>query len=390
MKKFGIAILGASAVLASCGEQEKSFADLQSERKELATEQKAVNKAYEKALYSLDSAINVHPDNKEKVVEIKRIPVTVKSVEVKTFEHFFEVHGNVEVVENAALFAEAPGIVKTIHVKEGQTVKKGDVLVSLDAAQLESGIKELEKGLELAVKVFDKQKALWDQKIGTEIQYLEMKKNKESLEQKLVTMKEQLDMYKIRAPFNGVVDEINPKVGEPAGGQMPVARVLNLNRVFLEGDVSEAYIPSVKENSLVEVKFPSLGESVMAKVTRVGNFINPANRTFKVKVEFSNPAGKYKPNQLAVMKIRDYKSNGAMVIPSRIIQQDRSGNDYVYTYEKKQENNEEVLRVKKLQLELGKQYETSVEVLSGVDSSTVLIDKGAKSVQAKDAIEIKK
>ncbi len=382
MKKFGIAILGASVALAGC---EPGLEQLKDNKKSMIANHKQALRDYDKALHEIDSVIKAHPDYKPDSIEIKTVPVTVKNVEVKTFEHFFEVHGNVEVVENANLFAEAPGNVKKIHVSEGQSVKKGDVLISLDAAQLESGIKELEKGLELATKVYNKQKALWDQKIGSEIQFLETKNNKEALEQKLVTMKEQLDMYKIRAPFNGMVDEIMPKVGEAAAPGFPVARVMNLGRIFLEGDVSEKYITSVKAGGFVEVKFPSLGESVNAKVTRVGNFINPANRTFNVKVEFNNPGGKYKPNQLAVMKIRDYKAENALVIPSRIVQQDRSGQDYVYTYE-----GSDVKRVKKLKLELGKSYEGSVEVISGLNAETVLIDKGAKSVQAEDAIEIKK
>lgn len=382
MKKFGIAILGASVALAGC---EPGLEQLKDNKKSMIANHKQTLRDYDKALHEIDSVIKAHPDYKPDSIEIKTVPVTVKNVDVKTFEHFFEVHGNVEVVENANLFAEAPGNVKKIHVSEGQSVKKGDVLISLDAAQLESGIKELEKGLELATKVYNKQKALWDQKIGSEIQFLETKNNKEALEQKLVTMKEQLDMYKIRAPFNGMVDEIMPKVGEAAAPGFPVARVMNLGRIFLEGDVSEKYITSVKAGGFVEVKFPSLGESVNAKVTRVGNFINPANRTFNVKVEFNNPGGKYKPNQLAVMKIRDYKAENALVIPSRIVQQDRSGQDYVFTYE-----GSDVKRVKKLKLELGKSYEGSVEVISGLKAETVLIDKGAKSVQAEDAIEIKK
>ena len=385
MKKIEIALIIVSVFLASCGEEKKEISALESERKELIFNQKEAFKKYKRDLFSLDSVINIHPDNLEKTITIKTIPITVKKVEVKTFEHFFEVHGNVEVVENAALFSEAPGVVKVIHVQEGQTVNKGDVIISLDAAQLESGIKELEKGLELSGKVFVKQKKLWDQKIGSEIQFLEAQNNKEALEQRLVTMREQLDMYKIRAPFNGVVDQINPKVGEPAGGQFPVARVMNLNKVFLEGDVSEAYISSVKKNSFVEVKFPSLGESVKAKVKRVGNFINPANRTFKVKVEFKNPNGKYKPNQLAILKIRDYKAENALIIPSRIVQQDRSGKDYVYTYEKFKKVN----RVKKLELQLGNSYEEAVEIIAGLDSTTVLIDKGAKSVQEGDAVKLK-
>ncbi len=384
MKKLGyILILG---VVVACSETDSSDLEgLKERRKTLIKEFKDYSKEYAIALNKLDSSINTHPKNKEANEEIKKIPITIKKVEVKTFEHFFEVHGNVEVVENAALFSEAPGVVKQIHVAEGEQVKKGQILITLDAGQLESGIKELKTGLELAEKVFEKQKSLWDLKIGSEIQFLESKNNKEALEQRLITLNEQLDMYKVRAPFDGIVDQINPKLGEPAGGQLPVARVMNLNKVFLEGDVSEAYISSVKKNSYVEVKFPSLGESVKARVKRVGNFINPANRTFKVKVEFNNPNGRYKPNQLAVLKIRDYKSDDALVIPSRIIQQDRQERNYVYTFV----NDGSVNRVKKLELELGNSYRDNVEIIAGLDSSTVLIDKGSKSVQEGDAVQIK-
>ena len=153
MKKFGIIAVGISVLISSCGEQQKSLQDLIGERKELELAHKTALKEYNQELFTLDSLINVHPQNKEAVVELKKIPVTVK-VEVKTFEHFFEVHGNVEVVENAALFAEAPGMVKKIHIAEGDGVRKGQILISLDAAQLESGIKELEKGVRTGSKSF--------------------------------------------------------------------------------------------------------------------------------------------------------------------------------------------------------------------------------------------
>lgn len=386
MKNISLSIVGLSLMFVSC---QQGLDELKASKNSLISEYKSAVKeaeeAHEKAMHEIDSLIKNHPDYKGPKKEVKLVPVTVTNVEQKTFEHFFEVHGNVDVVENAALYAEAPGTVKKIHVVEGQNVKKGDVIISLDAGQLESGIKELQTGLELATKVYNKQKTLWDKKIGSEIQFLEAKNNKESLEQKLVTMQEQLDMYRIRAPFNGVVDEIMPKVGEAAAPGYPVARVMNLGKVFLEADVSERYIQTVKANGYVEVKFPSLDESVKAKVTRVGNYINPANRTFKVKVEFNNPYGKYKPNQLAVMKIRDYSADSALVIPLRILQQDRSGNNYVYTYEQK----DTLKMVKKLNLSLGKIYEMEVEVLEGLKPSSVLIDKGAKSVQSGDYIEIK-
>ena len=380
MKKLGfILILGVA--FTSCNQT--GLDGLKEQRKTLKDEFKEYSREYTIALNKLDSTINVHPDNKAIVTSINKVPVTITTVQRKTFEHFFEVHGNVEAKENAAIFSQVPGRVVKIHAIEGQQVRKGDVIISLDAAQLESGIKELEKGLELAISVYEKQKKLWEEKIGSELQFLEVKNRKESLEQKLVTLQEQLELYKIRAPFGGVVDEIVPKVGESAAPGFPVARVLNLSRVHLEGAVSEKYINSVKKGGYVDVKFPSLGESVQAKVSRVGSYINPANRTFQVKVEFNNSRGKYKPNQLALMKIRDYKSDDAYVIPARIVQQDRSGQDYVYTFE-----GDSVKRVKKLELKLGRFYEGDVEVLSGLDSNMVLIDKGSKSVQSEDAIEI--
>lgn len=385
MKTINISAVVIIAGLSFSCQNNPSIDELNTQRIEIEKKHKEELMSYKKELQKVDSLIANHSDSSSNVVKIKTVPVTLDTVNIKTFEHFFEVHGNVDVIENAALFAEAPGNVQKIHVQEGQLVKKGEVIITLDAGQLESGIKELEKGLELANNVYDKQKALWDQKIGSEIQYLEAKNNKESLDQKLVTMREQLDMYKIRAPFEGIVDEIMPKVGESAAPGFVIARVMNLSKIFLESDVSENYIQSVKAGGVVQVKFPSLGESVTAKVTRVGNFINPANRTFKVKVEFANPAGKYKPNQLAIMKIRDYQAENAMVIPSRIVQQDRKGNDYVYTYEVI----EGVKRVKKVTLKIGQSYDNQVEVLEGLNPKMVLIDKGAKSVQTGDAIEIK-
>jgi membrane fusion protein (multidrug efflux system) len=381
MKKIGITLITLVA-LASCGSE---LEKLEADKKELISEQKKAVREYEKELNDIDSIIANHPDFGTQTSKIKTVPVTVDSVQVKTFEHFFEVHGNVQVEENAALYPEAPGNVKTIHVREGQTVKKGDLIVTIDASTLESGIKELKSGYNLAKVVFEKQNSLWQQNIGSEIQYLEAKNNKESLEQKLKTMDEQLEMYKIRAPFSGIVDQVIPKIGEPAMPGMPLARVINLSKVYLEADVSEKYISTVKTGGFVEVKLPSHGETVNAKVTRSGNFINPSNRTFKVRVEFANPEGKYKPNQLAVLKIRDYKAENATVIPSKVIQQDRSGQDYIYTYIK----NDESLRVKKLNLTVGVSYDGQSEILNGVNANGVFISKGSKSVQAGDAIEIK-
>ena len=384
MKKIIVPILTLAAVSLAC-QQEKTLEDLEAEKRTLKSEFKQDSLTYIASLNTLDSLIQVHPENGNQVKNIKSIPVTVDTARVVNFEHFFEVHGSVEAEENAALYAEAPGIVKKIHVIEGQKVKKGDAIISLDASSMESGLKELQTGYELAEKVFLKQEKLWEQKIGSELQYLEAKTNKESLAQKLKTMKEQMDMYVIRAPFDGMVDIISPKVGEAAAPGFPVARIMNLEKVYLEADVSEKYFNTVREGSLVEIKFPSLGESILAKVARSGEYINSSNRTFKVKVVFDNPKGKYKPNQLAILKIRDYVANDATVIPSRVIQEDRNGQSYVYTYQDKNG----VLTVKKLPIQLGVSYEGMTEILGGIDGGAAFVDKGSKSIQDGDAITIK-
>lgn len=378
MKKLGLAIISGS-ILAACAPQGPAISEeLQRNltvRDSLKTEVGKLNEL----IASFEAKIA------EQDTTIKLTPVTTEKALVKTFEHYFEVHGSVQAEENASLYAEAPGTVTKIHVTEGQSVKKGQLLISLDAGPARSQLEELQKGLELATKVYDKQAKLWEQKIGTELQYLEAKNNKESLEQRLVTVKEQIDMYNIRAPFDGVIDQIFPKVGEAAAPGFPVARILNLAQVYLESDVSEAYMNTLAKGGLVKVFFPSLNEEVEARITRTGNYINPANRTFKVRVSFPNAAGKYKPNQLAVLRIRDFIADNAVVIPSRVIQQDRAGKDYVYTISN--ENGQAI--VKKLLLETGMNYNGETLVVSGIEGNQVYVDKGAKSVQAGDEVEVK-
>lgn len=379
MKKLGLAIISGS-ILMACGtdgpqlseELKRNIAVRDSLKGEVAKINEMIAE-FESKIADLDSTI-------------KLTPVTTEKSLVKTFEHYFEVHGNVESEENATLFAAAPGIVQKIHVQVGQAVKKGQLIISLDAGTAKSGLEELEKAYELASKVFEKQSSLWEQKIGSEIQYLEAKNNKEGLEQKIKTVKEQVDLYSIKAPFDGIVDDIMPKIGEAASPGFPVARVLNLSKVYLESDVSESYINTVSRGGIVKVFFPSVNEEVLVKITKASNFINPANRTFKVRVEFPNANGKFKPNQLAIMRIRDFVADSAVIIPSKVIQQDRKGNSYVYTVAEK--SGKQV--IEKLMIKVGKSYQGETMILEGLSSGQVYVDKGSRSVQAGDEVEVKK
>lgn len=373
----GLFVVVSSLILSSCGSKSESNLDvLVSQRDSLKTEIKKLNEmliAVEGQIAMLDTSVSL-------------AVVTVDSVKNKTFEHYFEIHGNVQVEENANVFPEAPGVVKKIYVKEGDFVAKGQLILALDAGPLSSSLKEIENGLDLATKVYEKQKRLWEQKIGTEIQYLEAKNNKESLEKRLAATQRQMDMYTIKAPFDGIVDVISPKIGETTSMAMPAVRVINLSKVYIEADVSESYLNKLKKGTQVKVFFPSLNMEMNSVVERIGDFINPANRTFKIRVVINNANGVLKPNLLAQIKIRDYIMDDAFVVPSRIIQQDRKGQNYFYSLEILPNKDAKVVKV---DVETGMAYNNETIIISGANAGMIFVDKGARSVQEGEIVEVK-
>jgi len=373
----GLFVVVSSVIFSSCGSKSASSLDvLVSQRDSLKTEIKKLNDmliAVEGQIAMLDTTVNL-------------AVVTVDSVKNKTFEHYFEIHGNVQVEENANIFPEAPGVVKKIYVKEGDFVGKGQLILALDAGPLSSNLKEIENALDLATKVFEKQSRLWEQKIGTELQYLEAKNNKESLEKRLAATQRQYDMYTIKAPFDGIVDVITPKVGEMTSMAMPAVRVINLSKVYIEAEVSESYLNKIKKGTQVKVFFPSLNVEMNSMVERIGDFINPANRTFKIRVVINNTNGVLKPNLLAQIKIRDYVMDNAFVVPSRIIQQDRKGQNYFYSLEILPNKDAKVIKV---DVETGMAYNNETIVISGADAGMIFVDKGARSVQEGEIVEVK-
>lgn len=373
----GLLIAITTSLTSSCGSNPITQLDvLEAQRDSLKTEIKKLNElltGIEGKIALLDTTVSM-------------AVVTVDSVQNKTFEHYFEIHGNVQVEENANVFPEAPGVVKKIYVKEGDFVGKGQLILALDAGPLNSTLKEIENALDLATKVFEKQSRLWEQKIGTELQYLEAKNNKESLEKRLAATQRQVDMYNIKAPFDGIVDVISPKIGEMTSMAMPAVRVINLSKVYIEAEVSEAYLNKIKKGTQVKVFFPSLNLEMNSIVERIGDFINPANRTFKIRVVINNTNGVLKPNLLAQIKIRDYVMENAYVIPSRVIQQDRKGQNYFYSIQKMSDTEGKVTKV---DIETGMSYNNETIIINGMDENMIFIDKGARSVQEGEIVEIK-
>ncbi len=315
-----IITIGIASTLFACGSKEanNSITELTQKKDSLKT------------IYSDIATQIASIDEQLKVLDttIKLPIVTAGIVEEKAFEHFVEIQGAVEVGGNALLYPEVPGKIVSIPFKEGSRVAKGATIIKLDAGTLNSTIKEVETSYGLAKDIYEKQDRLWKDKIGSEVQYLQAKTNKEGLEQKLITLNKQLEMYSIKAPFSGVIDEINPKVGESANPAFPAVRVINYDDTYLKADVSENYINTIKQGAKVEVHFPSLDKNFVTTIARIGNYINPNNRTFKVNVDLNEFKENLKPNLLADLKIRDFNADTAVVVLSKIIQQDRKGNEY--------------------------------------------------------------
>ena len=312
--------------------------------------------------------------------------VTAFEVNPDMFLHYFEVFGTVEADKSINLFPLNSGKVERIHVKAGQKVSQGQLLISLDTDLMESSLKELETALALAQTVFNRQEKLWiDEQIGSEIQYLQAKNNYDGLVQKLETLKEQMAMSEVRAPFTGTIDEVFAKVGELAAPQMPAVRLVNTSGVYVKADVPETYANRVKVGTAANVAFTSMDFEVAAEVLQVGQFIQEGNRTFSINVSLPADPGTVKPNQMVHVALQDYRNDAALAVPSSLIQQDVEGNDFVFVLEHKGTYSE----VAKVMVEAGLSYEGRTEIKSGIEAGAQLVDKGSRSVRTGQRVHVK-
>ncbi len=325
----------------------------------------------------------------EKIKELdpqEKIPlITTFIAKEAVFNHYLELQGNVSTKQNLVIYPEFSGILSRVYVKEGQRVKKGQLLAKIDDGGLSQQVAQLQIQTDLAKTTFDRQKRLWDQKIGSEIQYLQTKSNYEAQQQAVNQLKNQLGKTLVRAPFSGNIDDVITEQGSVvAFGQSQLFRIVNLRDMYIETDVPERYISDIVPGKFVQVEFPILGKSIDAKIRQAGNFINPANRTFKIEIAVPNKDNSIKPNLTAKLKINDYTSMKAILIPQSIISENAKGQQYVYTLMDKNDNKAIALRVI---IETGKTNGDFIEVLSGLKNGSEIIEEGARSV--KDGQEVK-
>lgn len=367
-------ILSISLILASC--QEKI---VQSDDIVQLNNQKVILK---KQLDSIATKLKLVEDNLARLDPLKKLAsVTTINPKVQDFKHYIEVQGIIKADKSVELHPEIGGAITNIYVKEGQNVYSGQVLAQLDTSILNSNISQVETQLNLANTTFERQTRLWDQKIGSEMQYLQAKAQKEGLESNLKALKSQAKKMKIIAPFSGTIDQVFAKAGELASPQLPFLRLINLNKVYLESEITEAYLKNVKKGTEVIINFPSIQKEISSKISQVGNFINPNNRSFKTRVDIGNNSNDIKANQLADIKINDFSVNG-IVIPSNILQKDRDGNYFVYTISSKDSMN----IVVKTTVIVGKEYKNLSYISNGLTENDLVIDKGSRIVKTDDEV----
>jgi RND family efflux transporter MFP subunit len=309
--------------------------------------------------------------------------VTILAVGSSAFQHDFDIYGTVKSDQSVTLYPESAGRIQRVLVRSGQKVSAGQVLVELDNSVVQSSLAEIKTQLDLAQTLFDKQKRLWDQGIGSEVQYLQVKTQLEGLQKRLATAQKQAAMASLRAPFAGTIDELFLKAGEYAAPGMAVARLVSSGGLRLELDVPETYITRLKVGQKIALNFNSIGLQTSASISQVGDFISADSRTFKVNVSLPSNS-QIKPNMMASAQVVDYSSKGVITVPNRLILQDSKGANYTYLFVPAKNG---LGKVERRELQLGVSNNDATEVLGGLSLEEQIIDRGIRSVQTGETVK---
>ncbi len=305
----------------------------------------------------------------------KRTLITAFITEKQSFEHQIEIQANIKTRQNVLIYPEFAGRLITLKVVEGQNVKKGNLLALIDDAGITDQLDQMILQLNLAKTTFERTQRLWDQKIGSEMMYLEAKTRYKAAQKQVSQIKQQLAKTKIYAPFNGVIDEIQARLGSNLiPGITPVLRIVNLNTMFAESDVPENYLSNITKGSKAKVSIPALNQIQNTEIHQTGNFITPSNRTFRVEARLENPEGLIKPNLNARLSVMDYFNPEAIMIPLRVVREDAKNQPYVFVLSKPEKDNG--FTTEQRMVTLGKTKEEMVEILDGLTTGELVVEEG--------------
>ena len=367
MKK--ILILATSLLLVACGGnstddliKDKNLTALKTKKTELQAE-----------IAKIDAALlggNKAPET-EALVSVLTVKDTV-------FNHYLEIQGNVDTKENILVQPEFSGTLTSLNVKAGQRVSKGQILGRVDDAGMSQQLASIENQYALAKTTFERQKNLWDKKIGSEIQYLQAQTQMVSAQKSVAQMRAQVSKTLIRAPFSGTIDEVFVERGQVVSpNPQGLMRIVNLSNMYVSTSVPETYIGKLKAGTTVDVYLTSLGKTYKGKVRQVGSYINPSNRSFGIEVSVPNPDNLLRPNQVAKLKIVDYSAKNALVVPTNVVQEDGEKNKFVYIATN---INGKKAVAKKVIVTVGKSSDNVTEVLSGLSANDVVVTEGVNTI----------
>ncbi|MBP6010531.1 MAG: efflux RND transporter periplasmic adaptor subunit [Bacteroidia bacterium] len=359
-------------VLYACGSGSDKHAELEKLKKEQATLKEKIT-ALEAEIAQSDTSKN---DEKSKLVAIKEM-------KPETFKHYIEIQAKVDGDEDVIVSPESMGNITSLQVQAGDRVVKGQLLATIDDRMIRQGVAEAQTQLDLATQVFNRQKNLWDQKIGSEIQFLQAKTNKEALEKRVASLQEQLEMTRIKSPINGTVDQVDIKIGQAVAPGMPAFRVVNLNALKVTGEVAESFISKVNRGNETIISIPDMGKEINTKLDYAGRAINTLNRTFNVEVRLSPKDGELHPNMVAVMKIVDYSAASTFVVPIAAIQKSSDGE---YVFVAVQEGGRLIAKRKKVSA--GMIYNGMIEVREGLAEGDQVVTAGFQSIIEGDPIRL--
>lgn len=385
MKKL-LSIILLSITVFACGTKETSIEDLvktgsltelRAKKKELGQQQTEIKRQ----LGLIENKINKLDNAKHKEI------VTTLTLNDTIFKHYTEVQGNVETDQNIIIYPQFSGILTQILVKEGQPVNKGQLLATIDDGGLSSQLAQVQAQLALAKTTFERQSRLWEQKIGSEIQYLQAKTNYDASKNASDQLQKQLEKTNVRAPFNGIIDQIITDQGSlVAPGQSPLMRIINTANMYVKADVPENYLGKVAEGSEVLVNFISLGKTYTGKIHQVSNYINPDNRSFSVQVALPNKDHLLKPNLIATIKLNDYVAANTIVIPTNIIQKNAKNESLVFKFAPETDSTG---IARQTIIKTGKEQNGATEVTKGLESGDSIIIEGARTLRDGQEVSIK-
>jgi RND family efflux transporter MFP subunit len=390
MKKLSILFIGLF-ILTSCGDKEPSVDELLATGDTEMIAQKKTEllnskKELENEINSIEEFLDKNSVKKDGAL------VSIRTINDTLYNHYIELQGSVDTKQNITLMPEMGGVLTHVYVTEGQRVSKGQRLARIDDGGISQNIEQMKVQSQLAKTTFERQKRLWDQKIGSEIQYLQAKANYEAQVNAIKSMQQQLAKTIITAPFAGVIDNVITEQGNTVSpGMTEILRIVNLDNMYIDVEVPETYITSVNEGTDVEVEFPVLGETLKSKVRQTSSYINPSNRSFNIEIPVPNKNGQVKPNLTARLKINDYTSKGAILIPLAVISENQNGDQYVMIATDLQVGDQYDTAVAKRKLvTTGKTTKNMIEITSGLAKGDHIIVEGARSVREEQQVRIKK